>query len=150
MRKIATIILWSVFVLSAGFFVACYLVLTVGHIPELFPLTLAMFIAHWLATVAACALVFRWSYSSIQRRFWCSVILSLVAMASSYWGLTCIHITSTQTVNGHFRCLFDSRWLFTTSLILATFTLAFTLWKRWRLRDVWSNKSRGCVKSVDA
>ena len=67
------------------------------------------------------------NFSSGPRRFCLSLILSLLALASSSWGLACIRITITQTTNGQFSYQFDSNWLFTVSVILATLALVFTL-----------------------
>jgi hypothetical protein len=92
-----------------------------------------MFTTHWLLTVAACILAFCWSFSCPRGRFWLSLGLSLLALMSSYWGLTCIHITWTQTDNGRFHRVFDTGWFFTASIVLAALAFAFVLWKRWRL-----------------
>ncbi len=89
-----------------------------------------MFGAHWLLTIAACALAFRWSFSPSRQRL--GLFLSLLALASSYWGFTCIRFTITQTTNGRFSTQFDTRWFFTASLALASLAFLFTLWKKWR------------------
>jgi hypothetical protein len=140
LRKIASVILWTVFVFSAGSFILGYLVLNVGHFPAIFEVTMAMFAAHWIATMAACALVIAWSFSSSHRWFWFGMILSLLALASSSWGLACIRITTTRMTNGKFQTQFDSNWFFTTSLVLALLASAFTLWQRWRWRGERLNK----------
>jgi hypothetical protein len=145
MRKIASIILWAVFVLSVGLFMAGFFAIRVAHIIPDAGLIYGMLAAHWVATIAACVLALRWSFSSIQRRFWFSLGLSLLALASSYWGFTCIRISWTQTTNGRSQCLFDSRWFFTASLVLAALALVFTLWKRWTVRDV---NAAGAVEPV--
>ncbi|SRR6266496_3473722 len=103
-------------------------------IPENVGMVYGMFTAHWIGTIMACVLALLLSLT--QRRFWFSLPLSLLALLSSYWGVTCIRITRTQTVNGKFQCLFDSRWFFTVSLVLAILALTFAVWKRWRLRYV--------------
>ena len=118
MRKIGSIILWTVFALSVGLFMAGFFAIRVAHIIPQAGLIYGMLAVHWLATVAACVLTLLLSTSTIQRRVWFSFGLSLLA------------------VNGRSQCLFDSRWFFTASLLLATFALVFTLWKRWRLREV--------------
>ena len=139
MRKIISVSLWMVFALSLGFFIVGYLALKFALLPPFLPLILGTFLAHWLATIGACVLAFRWSVSSIQRRFWWSMTFSLLALASSYWGLTFVSISSTQEVNGRVRHTFDSRWFFAASIVLAALALGFTLWKRWRSRKVANN-----------
>ena len=136
MKQIASIFFWTVLSLLLGFFVIGYFALNVTHIPPRPALTFAMFAAHWLVTMAACALAFRWSCSSPPQRFCLSLILSLLALASSSWGLACIRITVTQTTNGRFSCQFDTKWFFTASVILAALALVFTLWRNRRLIGV--------------
>ena len=132
MRTIASIIFWTVLALSVGGFLAGYVALKVARVSPQPGLTYAMFAAHWLATIAACVLAFQCSFPSIQHRFWAGVVLSILAIGSSCWGLTRIHITWSQTVNGQLRWRFDSGWFFTASLVLGVLALVYTLWKRWR------------------
>ena len=127
---------WIVLALLIGFFAAGWLALHIAHVSPQPNLTFAMFWAHWLVTVGACVPAILWSLSSTRRRFWLGLVLSLFAMMSSYWGLTCIRIISTQETNGRVRCVFDSRWYFTASVVLATLAFAFVLLKRCRLRHV--------------
>jgi hypothetical protein len=131
-----SIMLWAVFALSVGFFSAAYFALHVVRVPVFPGLIHGMFATHWLATIAASLLAFQLSSSFIQRRFWVSLILSLFATASSYWGLTFVSISTTRTMNGQSQTIFDSRWFFAGSIVLATLAFGFTLWKRWRLRCV--------------
>jgi hypothetical protein len=91
---------------------------------------MAVVLAHWLLAVAACVVVLIWSRS--RRRFWPCVVLSVLAFLGSYYGVTRIRITSSQTVNGHLRYYIDSRWFFMASLVFSILALAYTLWKRWR------------------
>jgi len=95
---------------------------------------IAVVLTHWLLTVAAGALVFIWSF--FRRRFWPCIVLSVLAFLSSYYGVTRIRITSSQTVNGHLRYYIDSRWFFIASLVFSLLALAYTLWKRWRAPQV--------------
>jgi hypothetical protein len=132
MKRIASMIFWTVLVLSVGFFIAGYFALNVAQVPPHPGLTYGMFTSHWLATVAASVLAFRWSFPSIHRRFWTGGVLSIMAIGSSYWGLTRIHIDWSQTVNGHLQWRFDSGWFFTASLVLGLLALAHSLWKRWK------------------
>jgi hypothetical protein len=132
MRKIAAMIVWTVLALSVGVFLAGYVVLKVAQIPPPPGLTYGMLTLHWLASMAAAVLAFGWSFPSMHRPFWTGVVLSLLAIGSSYWGLTRIHIDWSQTVNGHLQWRFDSGWLFTASLVLGVLALAHTLWKSWR------------------
>jgi len=95
---------------------------------------IAVVLTHWLLTVAACVLVCIWSRS--RRRFWPCIILSVLAFLSSYYGVTRIRVTSSQTVNGHLQYYIDSRWFFIASLVLSVLALAYTLWKKWRVGHV--------------
>lgn len=134
MRKIAVNFCWALFALSVALFAAGFFALTVMKISENAGMIYGMFTAHWIGTVMASVLALLLSFPSTQRRFWFSLILAFLALLSSYWGLACIHITRTQTVNGKFQCLFDSRWFFTVSLMMAIGALTFAVWKRWRMR----------------
>jgi hypothetical protein len=134
--KAAAIIGWIVLALLIGFFAAGWLALHIAHVLPQLNLTLAMFWAHWLVTVGACVPAILWTLSSTRRRFWLGLVLSLFALMSSYWGLTCIRISSTVETNGRVRCVFDSRWYFTASVVLAALAFAFVLLRRWRLRHV--------------
>lgn len=136
MRKIATILCWVVFVVSAAVFVAGCFALTIMKVPMGVGMLYGMFSAHWIATVMACVLALLLSVPWTRPRFWVGLSLSFLALMSSFWGLKSIHITRTQTVNGKFQCLFDSRWFFTTSLVLAVLALAFAVLKRWRSQYV--------------
>ena len=97
------------------------------------PVLIGVALTHWLITIAACVLVFVWSATAIQRRFWPCLILSVLAFISSYWGVTHIHIASSQTVNGHLQWRIDSTWFFTASLVASVGALACTLWKKGRV-----------------
>jgi hypothetical protein len=134
--KAASIIGWIVLALLTGFFATGWLALHFAHVPPHPHLTFAMFWTHWLVTVGACVPAILWSLASTRRRFWLGLALSLFALMSSYWGLTCIRIISTVETNGRVRCSFDSRWYFTASVVLAALALAFVLLKRWRFRHV--------------
>jgi hypothetical protein len=136
MRKIVAIFCWALFALAVGLFAVGYFALTMMRIPQGLGMIYGMFTAHWIDTVMACVLALLLSFPFTRRRFWFSLILSFLALLSSYWGLACIHITNTWTVNGQFQCRFDSRWFFTVSLVLAILTLSFAVWKRWRSRYV--------------
>jgi hypothetical protein len=136
MLKAASIIGWIVLALLIGLFAAGWLALHFALIPPHPYLTFAMFWTHWLVTVGACVPAVLWNLSSTRPRFWLGLVMSLFAIMSSYWGLTCIRIISTAETNGRVRCVFDSRWYFTASVVLATLVLAFVLFKRWRLRHV--------------
>ena len=81
-----------VLALLTGFFAAGWLALHFAHVPPHPDLTFAMFWAHWLVTVGACVPAILWSLSSPRRRFSLGLALSLFAIMSSYWGLTCIRI----------------------------------------------------------
>jgi hypothetical protein len=84
----------------------------------------------WLILLAACLLAFRWSFSSIRKRFWLCVTLPVAVMLSSWWGLTHFHIAWSQTVNGKRQWLVDSHWFFTLTLVLGALALACALWQR--------------------
>lgn len=134
--KAASIIGWVFWALLIGLFAAGWFALHIAHVPPHPNLTFAMFWAHWLVTVGACVPAILWSLSSARQRFWPGLVLSFFAIMSSYWGLTCIRIISTSETNGRVRCVFDSRWYFTASVVLATLAGALVLLKRWRLRHV--------------
>jgi len=87
----------------------------------------------WLITLAAGLLALRWSFLGGDRRFLAGVILSALAIASSYLGVTRLRITGSQTVNGHLRWRIDSKWFFMASLVLGVVALAHTLWKKWKI-----------------
>lgn len=132
--KTLSIIGWIVLALLIGFFAAGWLALRVAWVPPHPQLTFAMFWTHWLVTVGICVPAILWSLFSARRHFWPGLVLSLFAMMSSYWGLTCIHISSIVETNGRVRCVFDSRWYFTASIVLATLAFALVLLRRWRWR----------------
>ena len=134
--KAASVIGWIVLALLAGFFAAGWLALHIAHVPPQPNLTFAMFWAHWLVSVGACVPAILWSLYSNRRRFWLGLVFALFAIMSSCWGLSCIRIISTSETNGRVRCVFDSRWYFTASMVLATLAFAFVLVKRWRFRHV--------------
>jgi hypothetical protein len=136
MMKAASIIGWIVLALLTSLFAAGWLALHITHVPPHPQVTFAMFWTHWFVTVGACVPAILWSTSSTRRRFWPGLALSLFAIMSSYWGLTCIRIISTQETNGRVRCTFDSRWFFTASVVLGSLAFAFVLLNRWRLRHV--------------
>jgi hypothetical protein len=126
----AEVVCWALFALSVGLFAAGYFAIRVMKVPQDAALLFGTFTAHWTGAVLACLLAFLLSFQPSQRRSWIGLVLSLLALASSSWGLACIHITSTQTVNGRTHCLFDSKWFFTASLVLAAVALVSTLWKK--------------------
>jgi hypothetical protein len=97
-----------------------------------FQLLVGIALALWLASLAACAFAWRWSFSEIAKRFVASVILCLTALAIGYPGLTHFHLTASKTVNGRTQWSFDSHWFFIATLILAALTLAYTIWKHQR------------------
>jgi hypothetical protein len=101
-----------------------------------FQLLIGSAAALWLASLAACAFAWRWSYSGIAKRFAASVILCLTALAIGYLGLTHIHLSASKTVNGRTQWSFDSNWFFIATLILAALTLAYTIWKHRKISTV--------------
>jgi len=84
----------------------------------------------WLMLLAVCLLALRWSFTSIQRRFWVCLMFSVVTMLCSWWGLTRFHLAWSQTVNGKRQWFVDSSWFFTLTLALGALALACTLWQR--------------------
>ena len=76
-------------------------------------------------SIVPALLAIRWS-----RRFWLAVILSLLALAFAYYGMTRFRFDSTTTVNGHVKWRFDSKWLFIGSLILGAFALGCSIWRK--------------------
>ncbi|MGV3662396.1 MAG: hypothetical protein ACO1TE_19590 [Prosthecobacter sp.] len=88
--------------------------------------------AFWLVGMGACGFAFRWSWLSVPRRFWAAVILSVTALVLGCLGLTRFHVVASKTVNGQIQWRFDSRWFFIATVLFATLTLAYTLWKQRR------------------
>src|SRR4051812_17313832 len=86
--------------------------------------------ALWLTSMIACVLALRWSRCCLPRRFPASLIASALALAIGYLGMTRLHVAASKTVNGQVQWRFDSRWLFTVTLLFSAFTLAYTLWKQ--------------------
>lgn len=87
-------------------------------------------VALWLVSMGACALAFRWSWLAAPKRFWAAVILSVAALVLGYLGMTRFQVVASKTVNGEVQWRFDSRWFFIATLLFATFTLGYTLWKQ--------------------
>jgi hypothetical protein len=90
----------------------------------------------WLMSIVACVLALRWSFLSMQGRFWPAVILSSLAVVIGYLGITRIHIIHSQTVNGQLQWHFDSRWFFLVPLLLGALALIYTIWKGQRSAHV--------------
>src|SRR5215510_4115559 len=84
----------------------------------------------WLILLAAGLLAVGWSFSSIHKRFWLCVALSIAATLGSWWALRHYHLAWSQSVNGQRQWLVDSSWFFTTTLVLGGLALACTLWQR--------------------
>lgn len=99
-----------------------------------FQLLIAIVAALWLASLAACALAWRWSFTA--KRFIASIILCVAALTMGYYGLTHFHLSGSKTVNGHTQWAFDSRWFFIATLVIGALTLAYTLWKNRRVSAV--------------
>ena len=95
-----------------------------------FNVFIAALVTGWVLTIAAGVLVFVWSFS--RRHFWPGLVLAVLAVLGSYFALTHIHITSSQTTNGHLVYSLDSRWFFMASLGLNMLALAHALWLRWQ------------------
>src|SRR5262245_11708091 len=94
---------------------------------------IGIILVYWLITLAASVLAFRWSFTSIQRRFWLCVGLSVASIIGSCWALTRLHLAWSQTVNGERQWLVDSNWFFTLTLVLGALALVSTLWQRRKL-----------------
>jgi hypothetical protein len=97
-----------------------------------FQLLIGIVAVLWLASIIACALAWRWSFAGAANRFVASIILSLAALTLGYVGLTRFHLSASKTVNGQTQWSFNSKWFFIATLILATLTLAYTIWKNRR------------------
>lgn len=87
----------------------------------------------WLASIVACAISFRWALFSFPRRFWPAVAFSALALIGGFVGIYYRVIASTMS-NGRVRWKFDSRPFFIVTVILAAFTLTFTIWRKKKLR----------------
>ncbi len=77
----------------------------------------------WLASLAVCAVAL------FAKRLWISVILSLIALAIGYLGLTRFQVNASKTINGQVQWSFNSHWFFIATLVLAALTLAYSIWK---------------------
>jgi hypothetical protein len=86
----------------------------------------------WLIGMAACLAAFRWSVTSIERRFGPAVLLLVAASGITYLGLTRIWVDWLETIAGRIQCRLDTRWAFALLLILSSATLGWTLWRRWQ------------------
>jgi heme/copper-type cytochrome/quinol oxidase subunit 2 len=91
-----------------------------------FQLLIALAALIWLASLAACAIAI------FAKRLWISAILSLLALAIGYLGLTHFQVNASKTVNGQVQWSFNSRWFFIATVVLAAFALAYAIWKHRR------------------
>ena len=95
-----------------------------------FQLILAIAALVWLASLAACAI------AAFAKQLWISVILSVVALAIGYLGLTRFQVNASKTVNGQVQWSFNSHWFFVATLVLAGLTLVYTIWKHRRAATI--------------
>ncbi|HWC59442.1 MAG TPA: hypothetical protein VHC44_07085 [Verrucomicrobiae bacterium] len=78
----------------------------------------------WLASLA--------SLAAYVKPLWLSVLLSLLALAIGYLGLTRFQVNASKTVNSHVQWSFNSHWFFITTIVLAVLSLAYSIWKHRR------------------
>lgn len=90
--------------------------------------------ALWLFSCGAALTAILWSRLSGRRRSWAALVFSCLALVSSYLGLSRYHFEASKTVNGHVQWSINSKWFFLAAFVLAVFSLALTLWNRWKMR----------------
>lgn len=88
----------------------------------------------WLVSIVACVISLRWAFFWLPRRYWSAVALSGLALIGGFLGIYYRVIAST-TANGTVQWKFDSRPFFIVTVILAALTLAFTIWRKKKLRS---------------
>lgn len=87
--------------------------------------------AVWLFSLAA-ALAGLWcSVRPGRRRRSAALLLSCLALAVSYLGLSRFHLAVSQTTNGRLDWSLNSKWFFLASLLIGVVALILTLWN-WR------------------
>lgn len=97
---------------------------------------LAILLGVWLLSMAANIAAIRWSCRAVPRRFAPAMVLSVLALVVSYFGTARHYFRSTTMVDGAVTWRFDTRWLFTASLILSVFAVLLTLWAKWRSKPM--------------
>jgi hypothetical protein len=97
---------------------------------------LAILLSFWLLIVVADIAAIRWSCASVPRRFIPAMVISFLALVVSYFGAARHYFSSTTTVNGVVTWRFDTRWLFTGSLMLSVGAILLALWRKRKSRHV--------------
>jgi hypothetical protein len=100
-----------------------------------FQAALFLVLCVWLVTMIACAVALRWNLVAPRKRLVPSVLLSSGALLLGYAGVKGFNVVASKTVNGERVWHFDSRWLFTLTLLFPAATLACTIWKHGKVRS---------------
>jgi hypothetical protein len=88
----------------------------------------------WLVSLICTGLSIALGWHAAARRFWASIVLAIATLVIGCMGLR-LHITYSQTVNGHGWSI-DSKWFFVATLILGALALALALWNRMRRKPL--------------
>ncbi len=102
----------------------------------IFYINLAIFAGFWLISMASSLLAIRWSLFAARARILPAAILSLSALAIACLGSTHFYMTWESWTNGQLQHDYDTRRFFIAPLVLASFALVCTAWKKVRSSDV--------------
>jgi hypothetical protein len=102
----------------------------------IFYINLGIFAGFWLISMASCVLAIRWSFSAARERIVLGAILSLSALTIACLGSTHFYLTWETWTNGQLQYHYDTRWLFIAPLVLGSFALVCTVWKKVRSSHV--------------
>jgi hypothetical protein len=97
---------------------------------------LGIFSGFWLMSMAFCAWAIWWSLLAARGRKLPATIMSLSALIIGCLGTTHFHLTWTAWANGRLQYHYDTRWFFMAPLVLGTFALGCTVWKKVRSSHV--------------
>ena len=102
----------------------------------IFYINLGIFAGFWLISMAFCVLAIRWSLFAARGRILPAAILSLSALTIACLGSTHFYLTWTAWANGQLQYHYDTRWFFIAPLVLGSFALVCTVWKKVRSSHV--------------
>jgi hypothetical protein len=98
----------------------------------IFYINLGIFAGFWLISMIFCALAIRWSLFAARARILPAAILSLSALTIACLGSTRFYFTWEAWANGQLKYHYDTRWFFIAPLVLGSFGLIGTVWKKVR------------------
>ena len=99
-------------------------------------INLGIFAGFWIISMAFCVLAIWWSLFAGRARILSAAILSVLAVTIGCLGSTHFHITWETWTNGRLQYHYDTRWFFIAPLVLGSFALACTVWKKVRSSHV--------------